>query len=55
VKDHQENGNTRPISDPHKEIPTKTRSNPMSENPPKIPPKIAEKEKCREQKDLARN
>jgi hypothetical protein len=35
VKDHQENGHTRPISDPHKEIPTKTHSNLMNENPPK--------------------
>jgi hypothetical protein len=50
VKDYQENGHTRPISDPHKEIPTKTHSNLMNENPPKIPPKIVEKEKCREQR-----
>jgi hypothetical protein len=39
--------NTRPISDPHKEIPTKTHSNPMNNNPPKIPLKIPEKEKRR--------
>jgi hypothetical protein len=50
VKDHQENGHTRPTSNPHKEIPTKTQSNPMNENPPKIPPKIAEKEKHQEQR-----
>jgi hypothetical protein len=45
-----EDGHTRPISDPHKEIPTKTHSNQMNENPPKIPLKIAEKEKRREQR-----
>jgi hypothetical protein len=32
MKDHKENGHTRPISDHHKEIPTKTHSNPMNEN-----------------------
>jgi hypothetical protein len=50
MKDHQESGHTRPISDPHKEIPTKTHSNMMNKNPPKIPMKITEKEKCREQR-----
>jgi hypothetical protein len=50
VKGHHENGHTRPISDPHKEIPIKTHSNPMNENPRKIPPKITEKEKRREQR-----
>ena len=45
-KDRDEYGHTRPMSDPLKEIPRETASNPRNENSPKNHPKIMEKGKC---------
>jgi hypothetical protein len=55
VKDHQENGYTRPICDPHKEIPTKTHSNPTTEKSSKNTSENHIKEKCSVLKDLAQD
>jgi hypothetical protein len=53
VKDHQEIGHTRPMSGLHKNIPTKTYSNPMNKKSSKNIPKIEKKKKRTGLKDLA--
>jgi hypothetical protein len=55
MKDHQENGHTRPVSDPHKEIRTKTHSNLMNENSSKNTSENHRKRKMPGAKDLARH
>jgi hypothetical protein len=55
VKDHQDNSYTRPLGDPHKEIPTKVHSNPTTEKSSKNTSENHIKEKPSGLKDLAQD